>query len=160
MKYKYAICLFSVALIIQTTLMNIVSVFGATPNLLLCLVIMMSFLYDYNNSGLVLGVAFGLLYDICFSEYVGITALGFFVVSLFVMLINIALNKESVFSVVIVAAASTVIYTLMYWSIMAMLGSSYKFLYMIQFLPAYVFLPRIIRIYRCEYKAWEGLGTP
>ena len=138
MKYRYAICLFSVALIIQTTLMNIFSIYGITPNLLLCLVVIFSFLYNDNIYGLVLGVIYGLLYDICFSEYVGIAALAFLIISLGIMLFSIVMNKEALISVIIVAAASTVAYMLIYWSIMAMLGSSYSFLYMARFLPVSV----------------------
>ena len=138
MKYRYAVCLFSVAFIIQTTLMNVISIYGVTPNLLLCLVVVFSFLYDENNCGLVLGVIFGLFYDVCFSEYVGIAALAFLVISLGIMLVNIVMNKEAIISVVIVSAAATIAYALIYWSIMALLGSNYSFYYMIKFLPLYV----------------------
>ncbi|MCL2436567.1 MAG: rod shape-determining protein MreD [Clostridiales bacterium] len=146
MKYRYAACLFFVAFIIQTTLMNIVSVFGTTPNLLLCLVVIFSFLYDENNYGLVLGVSFGLLYDICFSQYVGIAALAFFVISLAIMLVNVIMNKEVVFSVIVVTASSTVVYTLIYWGIMFMLGSNYSFFHMMRFLPLSVLYNTVIVI--------------
>jgi len=138
MKYRYAICLFTAAFIIQTTLMNVVGIFGVTPNLLLCLVVIFSFLYVDNNYGLVLGVIFGLFYDVCFSEYTGIAALAFFIISLSIMLVNVATNREAVLSVLLVSAGATVLYTLIYWSIMSMLGSSYSFLYMIKKLPLYV----------------------
>ena len=138
MKYKYAACLFFVAFITQTTLMNAFSVFGVTPNLLLCLVVVFSFLYDDSNYGLVLGVIFGLLYDICFSQYVGIAALAFFLISLGIMLFTGAMGKEAVFSVIIISVPSTVFYTLLYWAILALMGSNHSFLFMIQFLPYYV----------------------
>ena len=144
MKYRYAICLFSVAFIIQTTLMNVISVYGATPNLLLCLVVIFSFLYDDSNCGLVLGVIFGLFYDICFSEYVGIAALAYLVISLGIMLVNIVMNREAVISVMIVSVAATIVYVLIYWSIMAMLGSNYGFYYMIKFLPLYIIYNTVI----------------
>ena len=144
MKYKYAAIMFFVAFIIQTTLMNAFSVFEVTPNLLLCLVVIFSFLYDENNYGVVLGVVFGLLYDICFSQYIGPAALAFLVISLSIMLVNVVMNKEAVFSVIIIAAAATVIYTLIYWGIMAMLGSNYSFLYMINFLPMYILYNTVI----------------
>ena len=146
MKYRYATCLFLAAFILQTTLMNAVSVFGVTPNLLLCLVVIFSFLYDENNYGIVLGVIFGLFYDICFSEYTGIAALAFLAISLSIMLVNIIMNKEAVFSVVIVTAAATVMYTLIYWCIMAMLGSNYRFLYAIKLLPLCILYNSVIVI--------------
>ena len=144
MKYRYAICLFSAAFIIQTSLMNAFSIYGVTPNLLLCLVVIFSFLFDHNNYGIVLGVVFGLFYDICFSEYVGIAALAFLIISVGIMLVNVVMNKEAIFSMIIVSAASTTAYTLIYWGIMAMLGSNYGFLFMLRFLPASVFYNVVI----------------
>lgn len=138
MKYRYAACLFLVALVLQTTLMNIVVVYGATPNLLLCLVVVFSFLYDESNYGIVLGVAFGLAYDVCFSGYVGIAALSFLIISLAIMLVKIVMSKESGFSVIIVSVAATVLYVLLTWCIMAMLGSNYSFLYVMKKLPFYI----------------------
>ena len=146
MKYRYATCLFLAAFVVQTTLVNVIGVFEATPNLLLCLVIILSFLYDENNCGLVLGVVFGLLYDICFSEYVGIAALAFLIISLSVMLVNIVMNKEAIFSVIIIAVAATVIYSLFYWCVTAMLGSGYYFVYMLKFLPMYILYNTVVVI--------------
>jgi len=134
MKYRYAICLFLVAYIIQTTLMNIVSIAGVTPNLLLCLVVIFSFLYDDRYYGLVLGVIFGLLYDIAFTQYVGIAALAFLIISLGIMFASVIMNREVVLSIIIVGASATVVYTLIYWAIMAMLGSNYSFVFMLRFL--------------------------
>ena len=146
MKYRYAICLFLTAFIIQTTLMNALSVFGATPNLLLCLVVIFSFLYDDKNYGIVLGIVFGLLYDICFAQYAGISALAFLVISIAIMLVSVVMSKEAVFSIIIIAASATCAYTLIYWGIMYMLGSNYSFLYMLGFLPLYVLYNTVIVI--------------
>ena len=138
MKYRYAACMFMAAFLLQTTLANVFSVFGATPNLLLCLVAVFSFLYDGDNYGIVFGVAFGLLYDACFSEYTGIAALAFLGISLSIMLVKVVMNREAIISVMIVSAAATVAYALIYWGIMAMLGSSYSFFYAMRKLPLYV----------------------
>ena len=138
MKYRYAICIFLAAFILQTTVMNVFSILGATPNLLLCLVVIFSFLYDENNYGIILGVVFGLLYDVCFSEYVGIAAMAFLVISLGIMLVNIVMNKETVLSVIIVSAAASVLYFLIYWSIMSLTGSGYSFVYAVRLLPIYI----------------------
>jgi len=146
MKYKYAIGLFFGAFILQTSLMNAFSVFGATPNLLLCLVVIFSFLYDENHYGMVLGVAFGLLYDICFMQYTGITALSFFVISLAIMLGNVVMSKEAVFSVIMITVAATVIHALIHCGIMVMMGSNYSFLYMIDFVPMYVLYNTVVVI--------------
>ena len=138
MKYRYVTCLFFAAFILQTTLMNAINIAGVTPNLLLCLVVIFSFLYDENYYGIVYGVVFGLLYDICFAQYTGITALIFLGLSIAIILASIIMNKELILSVVIVSAGATTAHTLAYWAITAMLGSNYSFIYVIQFLPLYI----------------------
>ena len=138
MKYRYATCLFLLAYISQTTLMNIVSVAGVTPNLLLCLVVIFSFMYDEKKYGIVLGVIFGLLYDIAFAQYVGIAALAFLIIAIAIMAVRIVMSKETVFSIVIIGSASTAVYTLIYWAIMALLGSNWSFMVMLSFLPVSV----------------------
>jgi hypothetical protein len=62
------------------------------------------------------------------------------------MLVNVIMNKEAVLSVIIIAASSTVMYTFIYWGIMAMLGSNYTLLYMIKFLPLYILYNTVIVI--------------
>ena len=138
MKYRHAICLFAAAFVIQTTLMNVAGVLGVTPNLLLSLVAMLSFLYDDKNFGLVLGVVFGLLYDICFMEYTGVTALSFFVISIAIMLVNAVMSKEAFVSAIIVSAASTALHSLICWSVYAMMGSGAGFALMAGMLPVQI----------------------
>ena len=46
MKYWKAAILFTIAFLIQASLLNLVSIGGVTPNLLLCLVVVFSFLYE------------------------------------------------------------------------------------------------------------------
>ena len=164
MKYKYASCLFLAAFLLQTTLLNVVGLFGVTPNLLLCLVVSFSFLYDEGYQGLVLGTLFGLIYDICCLPYVGVSALGYMVVAMAVMLINIALNKELVVSILLIAVASTWLYQSLLWGMMALLGSPYGYVYMLRHLPLqvlynvavtlilyYALIRKVIRYHKDKY---------
>ena len=144
MKYKYAACLFLIAFIIQTTLMNMISIAGVTPNLLLCLVVIFSFLYDDKNHGIVFGVIFGLLYDIVFTQHVGIAALLFLLISLSISFASVRINKEVVFSVILVIVLSTVAYVFMYWGIMALMGSNFSFMFMLRFLPIHILYNTIV----------------
>ena len=144
MKHKYAFILFLLAFLLQTTLLNVIGVFGVTPNLLLCLVIVFSFLYDEGYQGLVLGIVFGLLYDISAAPYVGVAAIGFFIIALLIMLVTIVINKETVFSIMLVTIGSTCLYQLLYWGIMTMLGSNYGFLYMLRWLPIHIIYNTIV----------------
>ena len=53
MRYWKAAIAFAVAFIMQTSLLNVISIKGYTPNLLLCLVVVFSFLYEEDLYGLV-----------------------------------------------------------------------------------------------------------
>ena len=66
MKYWKAGIFFLIAFFIQTSLLNLISVGSYTPNLLLCLVVIFSFLYEKDMYGLVYGAVFGLIYDACY----------------------------------------------------------------------------------------------
>ena len=138
MRYRYAVCVFLAAYIFQTTLMNAVSVFGVTPNLLLCLVVVYSFLYHESAGGPVFGVVFGLLYDIAFMPHVGVAAMAFLIVSVSIMIISSVMNKEMIASVIIITPIATTVYVLIYWAIMLLLGSNHGFLFVMGFLPYYI----------------------
>jgi len=144
MNYRYATCLFLIAFIIQTTLMNMISIAGVTPNLLLCLVVIFTFLYDDKNYGIIFGVIFGLLYDIAFTGHVGIAAFLFLIISLSIMFASVVINKEVILSVIIVIVLSTVAYVFMYWGIMALLGSNASFMLMLRFLPIHILYNTIV----------------
>ena len=60
MNYRKAIVLFVIAFLVQTSLLNVIMIKGYTPNLLLCLVVTISFLYENKTYGIVLGAIFGI----------------------------------------------------------------------------------------------------
>jgi len=138
MKYQYAIIAFATAFLLQSTVLNIFSIFGYTPNLLLCLVILISFLYEHNYKGITLGVIFGLLSDLCFGQYVGIAAIGYLLVGMGVLFTKEILNRENFGAVIIVTGFSTIVYNLIYWTISRLLGSPYTFVYMIKGQPFWI----------------------
>ena len=71
---------FLIAFFIQCSFLNVISIAGYTPNLLLCLVIVFSFLYEEQIYGLLYGVLFGVFYDICFADVVGPTPIALAIV--------------------------------------------------------------------------------
>ena len=85
MKYRYSFLVFLAAFLVQGTLLNLFSVFGVTPNLMLCLVVMFSLLYDNQMHGVVFECIFGVIADMCFMMYAGVSSLGYLAVSLIVM---------------------------------------------------------------------------
>ena len=137
MKYRYALPLFIAAFLLQTTVMTHFTVFGKGPNLVLCLVILLPFLYG-GYQGAVLGVIFGLLTDLCSSVIVGPSAVGFLLVALLMSYVRIRLYWDSILSIFVAALAGTGIYYLVFWRITATLGGNYAFLYMLKALPVLV----------------------
>ncbi len=135
MNYKLATLFFFLAFICQASLLNIVSIFGATPNMILCLVIVFSFLYDQDNFGIVLGVVFGLLYDICYMPYVGISAMWYFALALGIMFSREILNKENIGTVLLMTVLGTFSFNLLTWCSYWVLGSGISFMTMLRAQP-------------------------
>lgn len=131
MKYKYSFILFFIGFIIQSTVMQHFSIFGVTPNIILCLVILFSFLYN-NYHGVVFGPIFGLIQDICFAQIIGISALIYLIIALFSLELNRYFYKESFLSVLIASLTGTTLYGLLYWGIIKLLGSENAFTYMLK----------------------------
>ncbi len=167
MKMRFAIIIFLVALFIQGTLLNLFSLYGATPNLLLCLVIIFSFLYeDYN--GLILGVVFGLLADLCMAQYMGVSAFAYLVVGLIIMILRETINKENIISIIIVSIGSTFLFNLIYFIINACFGSVYSIVYWIKVQPMYIiynsavililyliFIKKVVKYRNDRYLIWK-----
>lgn len=167
MKVRYAIIIFLVAFFMQGTILNLFSVYGTTPNLILCLVVIFSFLYEDNN-GLILGVVFGLLTDLCMTHYMGATAFCLLVVSLLVSLLRENINKENIISIIIVSIGSTVIFNLIYFVINMCFGSIYSITYWLKLQPLYIiynsaivlilyliFIKRVVKYRNDRYLVWK-----
>lgn len=131
MKYRYSFLLFLAAFILQTTVMNNFKIFQISPNLILCLVVIFSFLYE-GYHGMIFGIVFGFISDICFAEIIGIAAMCNFTVALICVEFKRYLYKESMVSVSIVSAVGTAVYALLYWSINRMLGNGADFLFVMK----------------------------
>ena len=132
MKYRYAILLFFAAFILQPTFLNLISIFGITPNLTLCLVVSCCFLYSRESFGVVLGVIFGLLIDICTMQYVGVSSIAYFLIGIAVMLCSEFLNRENIASMLLVTAVSTMAFSILTWGIHSFLGTSCSFVYLMK----------------------------
>lgn|GEM_PF-310172 len=131
MRYRTSLIVFLAAFILQSTVMNHFRVFGMSPNLILCLVVIFSFLYE-GYHGYVHGIAFGFLSDICFAPVIGVASVSNFAVALICVGLKRYLYKDSRISILIVSILGTVVYALLYWSIYRMLGFRADFLYVMK----------------------------
>lgn len=123
MKYWKAGLAFLVAFLVQTSLLNAFSIGGYTPNLLLCLVIVLSFLYEDEMYGIVFGAIFGLLYDICFGTFVGPTAIALVVTAFCIILTREFANIENVVNLWIVSVISFTGYYVLNWILLRIAGN-------------------------------------
>lgn len=111
--------------------MNYFRIFQISPNLILCLVVIFSFLYE-GYHGIFFGILFGLISDICFAEIIGVAAMCNFSVALICIELKRYLYKDSMVSVAIVSAAGTAVYALLYWGVNRMLGNAPDFMFVME----------------------------
>ena len=95
MRYIFSFFMFLFATLFQGSLVNIFAVFNITPNIVLCLVVMFSFLYNNEYHGLIWGTVFGLISDVIYMPFTGVSALGYFLISLFVIFMSDTFNREN-----------------------------------------------------------------
>ncbi len=135
MKYRYSFLIFLAVFLIQGTLLNLFSIFGVTPNLLLCLTVMFALLYESQMHSIVFGCIFGILADMCFMPVAGVSSLGYLAVSLAVMLAGRIFNRENLITMLVLTAVSTVFFQIYMWVMYFFLGSGISVTYMLIRLP-------------------------
>ena len=156
-KYRYLIPMYLIVFLLQCTVLPQFDLFSCTPNLLLCLTVMVA-LRSESFMGVILGVCAGLVQDIFFGQMIGIAALCYFCLALLIMLTKYLVYKNSATSVLIIGAVSTITYSFLYWGISVIMGSTYHVWYMVKMLPqlliynSVVFLIMHVLIRRQERK--------
>lgn len=124
MKYLKAGAAFLVAFLLQGSLLNMFSIAGHTPNLLLALVVMMSFLYEKEMIGITYGALFGLIYDMCYCDILGPTAIAFVITSACVLIMRYYANVENIISMSGVSIIAFVIFYIAHWGLMTFAGNT------------------------------------
>lgn len=121
MRYPLAIPLFLLAFLIQTTMLWRIPIAGFSPNLLLCMVVVFSFIY-HERFGLILGISFGLLLDISTSLYLGVQTISFVVIFVIVRVFRNVFNHESMLTDMLMGVLATPINILLVWLLNRMMG--------------------------------------
>lgn len=124
-----------IAFFFQGSLANLFSIFGATPNLLLCVTVLFAFLYEDSDAGMILGVVFGLLYDICYMSYVGVTPIWLLLIAFGVSLTRELLNRENIGTILIITAVATFMFNMLTWASYAIMGSNTEIFYVLKGQP-------------------------
>jgi rod shape-determining protein MreD len=134
MSYKKAALLYGIAFLLQFSLLNLFSVFGVTPNLILCLLVFITYKYNDGVKPALLGIPFSLLADSISGQYVGVGALALFLLCLAVAYFGRDLNRETIWTLLTVSAIGTVVYNSLYWLILSILGNPGTFFGLLKFL--------------------------
>ena len=138
MKTRYVIAVFCAAFLLQTTFMNLFSIGGRGVNILLTLLLVFIYLFSEHVEIIAAATAAAFLYDVCFAQYTGISALSMLMAGLAAIVMKRNLKGDDVRIMLIVAAAGTLIYNLIFWGIMAIGGHACDFTFMLVRQPGYV----------------------
>lgn len=119
MKWWKAAIAFLVAFLIQNTFLNLIAIKGIAPNLLLCLVVVFSFFYAKESYGIIGGAIIGLIYDICYSQTLGVTAIPLVFAGLTTIFMSRYANLENTVSFLIASVSAFLVYFLGNWALTA-----------------------------------------
>jgi len=134
MHWYFAVIFFLAAFFIQTAMLWKWPIYGFSPNLLLCIVVVFSFMYD-ERYGLVYGLAAGALLDVTTSMYFGPQTLTFFIAYIAAGRMRLVFNQEKIIPDVLVALIVTPIYALLMWGSVRLTGNPKNISYMLESLP-------------------------
>ncbi len=164
MKYRTGFLMYLAAFFLQPFLQNLIPVFGGHVNLLLCLTVVLTFLYEDTLPGILFGFVFGLLYDMVNGMYAGPGVLSLMVIGIGVLVLREFFNIENFFNALVTALLSTWLYATVYWGVYVVLGSPYSYLYAMKSLPLqllfncavcmilyFILIKRVIRHRRDRY---------
>lgn len=122
-KYLKIGAFFLTGFIIQPSLLNLISIGGYTPNLLLGLVILFSFLFEEEVYGVVFGAIFGVLYDVMYGAVIGPTPIALVLVAIIILLVREHANIENIVNLWLVSLAGIVLYYIFNWGLNRIAGN-------------------------------------
>lgn len=147
MKQWKEIVLYVGAFLLQPFLYHILPGGGISPNLILILTAMLSFLYEDNYLTIGLGVSFALMTDLCYGLYVGPGAISVFIVAMLIFSLKDFANKENIINAGIVMLLSTWVYSSSYWLIYFIVGNgAYSYIFAMKSLPLQLLYNLIIAL--------------
>jgi rod shape-determining protein MreD len=137
MRWYKAALIFLVAFLIQTVLLWRFPIFDYSPNLLLCVVIVFSFLYD-ERYGLVLGIIFGVLLDVSTSWFFGVQTLTFIAAYIVAAVLRNVFNQEKVLPDMLTALIVTPFGAFLVWGVYRLAGGIQYVHYVVDSLPVLI----------------------
>ncbi|MFA5525133.1 MAG: rod shape-determining protein MreD [Tissierellales bacterium] len=117
MRYFIIAIIVLVNFILQSTILQYISIFGVIPNTSLILIVCISILAG-KKTGSILGLILGFLQDMFFYDVIGIHALIYFIIGYTIGLTDKKVFKENLFLPFIFTALSTISFHLIYYIFM------------------------------------------
>jgi len=133
MSFKKITLIYVIAFLVQLSLLNIFAIEGITPNLILCLTVVIIFVFENGFRSIPFGIITCLLLDICTGHYVGIGSLVIFATGIVVVWMRIHLNTDNVYPMIVTGAIATLLYGILYWIVLTITQVNYSFIFMIKY---------------------------
>jgi rod shape-determining protein MreD len=135
MRWYIAAPVFFAGFLIQTTLLTGFELWGQSPNLLLVMTCVFSFLYR-EPYGLIMGAVFGALLDVATSWYFGPQAISFVIAFVIARPFGRVFNHEWFLPQIMIAALATPVNVFLMWGMGRLAGSPVHIHFAIESLPA------------------------
>lgn len=126
---------FLIAFLFQSGLVNIFSLWGRTPNVILALAIVYSFLYENKLYGFIFGAVFGAMFDICFCQAIGITAIPIALISFGIFLLDEIYIVKNAINLSIVSVISILLYSSLNWVMLRLAGNPVSYVKIMEYMP-------------------------
>lgn len=138
MSFKKVLLFFIMAFILQLSVVGVISIGNYGPNLILCVMIIITFLYEDGYRSIPFAIFTGLILDICSGIYVGITPLLMLVCGIFATAARIWLNTEKIHTLITTVIIATVMYDTLYFTAQKILGDPHGIGYVLKQEPFYI----------------------
>ena len=135
MKYWQVGLLYLAAFLIQPSLLNVINIGGYTPNLILCLTILSTFLYEEEIYGVIFGAVFGILNDIMYSNVVGPMPISLILVALGIIIVREYTNIENIINMWAVSIVSILAFYFLNWGLHHIAGNPVGFRFVFNSVP-------------------------
>ncbi|MDP4093343.1 MAG: rod shape-determining protein MreD [Bacillota bacterium] len=106
----FAVSIF-IIVVLQTTVLHYIKIFGITPNIMVVVVIGIALLFG-NTQGAIAGFILGFCQDITFGKMLGFYALAGLYLGLVVGIVNKRLYRENILVIIFFTFISTIVYEL------------------------------------------------
>lgn len=138
MTRKKLIILYLIAFICQLTVINLIGINNVGPNLILCLTVVIIFVFDEGWRCIPYSLGAALLIDVCAGTVIGAAPLALFCTGIFAEAARERLNTELLAPLAVTGAIATLFNNVVYWLILKILGNPMSILYILKFQIFYI----------------------